>query len=85
MQQTDEQTALANTITIPEHLDPVTVLGAQDEVLRSLERSFSGIRVSVLGNKITVEGEAESVTLASDLVRTGFPSTFRAVFECANG
>ncbi len=69
MQQTDEQTASANTITIPEHLDPVTVLGAQDEVLRSLERSFSGIRVSVLGNKITVEGEAESVTLASDLVR----------------
>ena len=69
MQQTDEQTALANTITIPEHLDPVTVLGAQDEVLRSQERSFSGIRVSVLGNKITVEGEAESVTLASDLVR----------------
>lgn len=69
MQQTDEQAVTANTITIPEHLDPVTVLGAQDEVLRSLEHSFSGIRVSVLGNKITVAGEAESVTLASDLVR----------------
>lgn len=57
------------TISIPEHLDPVTVLGSQDEVLRTLERSFPGVRVSSLGNTISVEGEGESVTLAANLIR----------------
>ncbi|MDO5033960.1 MAG: PhoH family protein [Actinomycetaceae bacterium] len=57
------------TVTIPEHLDPVTVLGSQDEVLRTLERSFPGTRIMSLGNTITISGKPEDVTLASDLVK----------------
>ncbi|MDO5048896.1 MAG: PhoH family protein [Actinomycetaceae bacterium] len=56
-------------LTIPQNLDPVTVLGPQDEVLRTLENSFPGITVSALGNTLSITGEPEAVALTADLAR----------------
>ena len=54
-------------LSIPEHLDPVRVLGPEDEVLRTLEKSFPGVTVSSLGRELTISGAPEDVSLTSDL------------------
>lgn len=57
------------TLKIPEHLDPVTVLGSEDQVLRTLERSFPGTTVSALGHDLTIQGDPKNVAITADLVR----------------
>ncbi|WP_137652305.1 PhoH family protein [Bifidobacterium moukalabense] len=42
------------TITIPQQLDPVTVLGPIDEVLREVERAFPDLTIIVRGNRIAI-------------------------------
>lgn len=42
------------TITIPTRLDPVSVLGPVDEVLREVERAFPELTIIVRGNRIAV-------------------------------
>ncbi len=69
MANNDSPTTETIQLHIPEHLDPVSVLGPEDEVIRTLEKSFPGIRVSSLGREITISGDTEEVALTADLGR----------------
>ncbi|MDI9587992.1 MAG: PhoH family protein [Gleimia sp.] len=69
MANNDSPTTETIQLHIPEHLDPVSVLGPEDEVIRTLEKSFPGIRVSSLGREITISGDPEEVALTADLGR----------------
>ena len=42
------------TIAIPQQLDPVTVLGPVDEVLREVERAFPDLTIIVRGDRIAI-------------------------------
>ncbi|HAK71228.1 PhoH family protein [Bifidobacterium sp. UBA6881] len=42
------------TIAIPRQLDPVSVLGPVDEVLREVERAFPDLTIIVRGNRIAI-------------------------------
>jgi phosphate starvation-inducible PhoH-like protein len=42
------------TITIPDQLDPVAVLGPVDEVIREIERAFPSLTFVVRGNRIAI-------------------------------
>lgn len=61
--------SVTTAITIPTNLDPVTVLGPADQVLRSLEKGFPGVKVHCLGHEITITGAAGNVATVSDLVK----------------
>lgn len=61
--------SVTTTVNIPTNLDPVTVLGAADQVLTSLEKGFPGVKVHALGHEITVTGSATNVRTVADLVR----------------
>jgi phosphate starvation-inducible PhoH-like protein len=69
MANNDSPTTETIQLHIPEHLDPVSVLGPEDEVIRTLEKSFPGIQVSSLGREITISGDPEEVALTADLGR----------------
>ncbi len=56
-------------IEIPSGLDPVTVFGTSDEVLRSIERGFPDLSVGVIDRTITLTGHDENLRMACDLVR----------------
>ncbi|MSS83866.1 PhoH family protein [Actinomycetaceae bacterium WB03_NA08] len=55
-------------ITIPEGVDPVTVFGPSDQVLRAIERGFPGIEISGRGDKLAVSGDAHTVDIAAGLL-----------------
>ncbi|EEH63960.1 PhoH family protein [Gleimia coleocanis DSM 15436] len=61
--------SVSTIITIPTNLDPVTVLGSADQVLRSLEKGFPSVKVHSLGHEITITGSANNVQTVADLVR----------------
>lgn len=61
--------SVTTKVTIPTNLDPVTVLGAADQVLASLEKGFPGVQVHSLGHEITITGAATNVRTVADLVR----------------
>ena len=42
------------TITIPAELDPVSVLGPVDEVIREIERAYPEVDFTVRGNRIII-------------------------------
>lgn len=42
------------TIAIPQQLDPITVLGPVDEVLREVERAFPDLTIIVRGDRIAI-------------------------------
>jgi phosphate starvation-inducible PhoH-like protein len=55
-------------IVVPPTVNMVSLLGAGDEVLRSIERSFPKADVHVRGNEITVTGPFGEVALVERLV-----------------
>jgi phosphate starvation-inducible protein PhoH and related proteins len=55
-------------IVVPPTVDMVALLGAGDEVLRSIERSFPRADIHVRGNEITVTGPFGEVALVERLV-----------------
>lgn len=66
----DQSTDLTRVVvSIDPGVEPVSVLGTSDEVLRSLERGFPGVSVTSLGHDITISGPPETVTTVADLVR----------------
>ena len=74
------------TLTLPEDVAPVTLLGARDEVLRAIEKGFTDVDIHVRGTTVTVSGPAARVdtvvVLLSELIdvaRTGTPLTADAV------
>ncbi len=60
------------TITIPDHVDPVAVVGVSDSVLHTIEKAFAA-RITVRGNTIMLSGdslEVQSLTaLFGDLIK----------------
>lgn len=42
------------TIVIPQQLDPVSVLGPADEVIREVERAFPDLTIVVRGNRVAI-------------------------------
>ena len=77
---------VTRTLTLPEDVAPVTLLGARDEVLRAIEKSFTDVDIHVRGTAVTVSGPAARVdtvvVLLSELIdvaRTGTPLTADAV------
>jgi phosphate starvation-inducible protein PhoH and related proteins len=55
-------------IVVPPAVNMVALLGAGDEVLRAIERSFSRADIHVRGNEITVTGPFGEVALVERLV-----------------
>jgi phosphate starvation-inducible PhoH-like protein len=55
-------------IVVPPEVPMVSLLGARDEVLRAVERSFSRADIHVRGNEITVSGPHGEVALVERLI-----------------
>jgi phosphate starvation-inducible protein PhoH and related proteins len=55
-------------IVVPPDVSMVSLLGAQDEVLRTVERAFPRADVHVRGNEITISGPHGDVALVERLV-----------------
>src|SRR5258705_11719625 len=73
-------------IVVPASVPMVGLLGAGDEFLRTVERSFPGIDILARGNEITMSGPAAEVALLERLfdelvvvLRTGQPLTSDSV------
>ena len=81
-----EPADVTRTLTLPEDVAPVTLLGARDEVLRAIEKGFTDVDIHVRGTAVTVSGPAARVdtvvVLLSELIdvaRAGTPLTADAV------
>lgn len=55
-------------IVVPNEVPMVSLLGARDEILRAVERSFSRADVHVRGNEITLTGPFGEIALVERLV-----------------
>ncbi|MGC5616495.1 PhoH family protein [Georgenia sp. Z1491] len=73
-------------LTIPDHLPPMLLLGANDEVLRAVERGFPQVAIHVRGNVVTMTGPDGDVSLTErllaelvDIASAGQPLTADAV------
>ena len=83
---TTPDSTVVRTLTLPEDVAPVTLLGARDEVLRAIEKGFTDVDIHVRGTAVTISGPAARVdtvvVLLSELIdvaRTGTPLTADAV------
>ena len=77
-ESTAPDSTVVRTLTLPEDVAPVTLLGARDEVLRAIEKGFTDVDIHVRGTTVTVSGPAARVdtvvVLLSELIdvaRTG--------------
>ncbi len=57
-----------HTVTIPAEIDMVTLLGARDELLRTIERQFPKTRIHVRGNEFHIAGASAEVALVERLI-----------------
>ena len=55
-------------VTIPADMDPITVLGIADQVLRALERGFPHVRFLVTGREISLAGSQADIDVAAGLL-----------------
>jgi len=55
-------------VTIPADMDPITVLGIADQVLRALERGFPHVRFLVTGRDISLAGTQADIDVAAGLL-----------------
>jgi len=67
------------TLTLPEDVAPVTLLGARDEVLRAIEKHVRGTAVTVSGPAARVDTVVVLLSELIDVARTGTPLTADAV------
>ncbi len=56
------------TVTVPDRIPMINILGHRDEVLRALEKGLAPVDIHVLGPDITLSGEPADVELAADLI-----------------
>ena len=73
------------TISIPRQLDPVTVLGPQDQVIREIERAFPELAIVVRGNRIAILSHDTSTesqaSQAQDVIETLIQTAFSAPMD----
>ena len=55
-------------VTIPADMDPISVLGVADQVLRALERGFPHVRFLVTGREISLAGTQADIDVAAGLL-----------------
>lgn len=60
--------ASTHRVSIPVQLEPVTLLGPSDQVLRAVEKGFPHVKFLVVGRDITITGSEADVQAASSLV-----------------
>ncbi|MGB5953335.1 MAG: PhoH family protein [Ornithinimicrobium sp.] len=75
-----------HTVRIPAHTSMVALLGPGDELLRTIERSFTDVDVHVRGNEVRLSGPSADLALVErlldeliDIVDKGHPLTRDAV------
>ena len=56
------------TIIVPDHISMLALLGAHDELLRTVERAFPALDVHVRGNEITARGPQAEQDLLERLI-----------------
>ena len=74
------------TIAIPQQLDPVTVLGPVDEVLREVERAFPDLTIIVRGNRIAIMSHssksesqaAQAEQVVADIIQAAYTAPMDA-------
>ena len=83
---TAPDSTVVRTLTLPEDVAPVILLGARDEVLRAIEKGFPDVDVHVRSTTITITGEESRVDVVVlllseliDVARAGTPLTADAV------
>ncbi|MCG7426580.1 PhoH family protein [Helcobacillus massiliensis] len=57
-------------IAIPDHLNPVAVLGANDQALNVIEKILPDVDVSMRGHRITVRGPEQAIRRADAIMRS---------------
>ncbi|WP_394263531.1 PhoH family protein [Trueperella sp.] len=57
------------TVTVPDRIPMINILGHRDEVLRALEKGLDPVEIHVLGHDMTLSGPEADVALASDLMQ----------------
>jgi phosphate starvation-inducible PhoH-like protein len=67
-QSAAENPQAQTTIVVPNSQPMVALLGARDEYLRLVEKSFPDVDILARGNEITVSGPADEVALVDTLV-----------------
>ena len=75
------------TIAIPQQLDPVTVLGPVDEVLREVERAFPDLTIIVRGNRIAIMSHssksesqaAQAEQVVADIIQAAYTAPMSPV------
>ena len=85
-----DSSQIEHRIVVPTSLNMVSLLGAGDELLRTIERIFPDTNIHVRGNEVTVSGESIDVALVERLldelvtvIRTGQGLTREAVERSA--
>lgn len=63
----EEQANIVKKVTLPVGLDPVAIFGASDLVLRTIERGFPTVHVTVKDRDILLGGPKGEATLAAGL------------------
>ena len=74
------------TIAIPQQLDPVTVLGPVDEVLREVERAVPDLTIIVRGNRIAIMSHssksesqaAQAEQVVADIIQAAYTAPMDA-------
>ncbi|MDP9805611.1 phosphate starvation-inducible PhoH-like protein [Trueperella bonasi] len=56
------------TVTVPDRIPMINILGHRDEVLRALEKGLEPVNIHVLGQEVTLSGPETDVELAVDLM-----------------
>ncbi|WP_126417145.1 PhoH family protein [Trueperella bialowiezensis] len=56
------------TVSVPERIPMINILGHRDEVLRALEAGLEPVQIHVLGQDIRLSGPEADVALAADLM-----------------
>ncbi|MCH8612795.1 PhoH family protein [Arsenicicoccus dermatophilus] len=60
--------AWQHTIVIPPSVPMLSLLGPNDELLRTVERAFPQLQIHVRGNQIRLEGPSSDAAIVEDLV-----------------
>ncbi|NLW14438.1 MAG: PhoH family protein [Trueperella sp.] len=59
---------LKKTVTVPDRIPMIHILGHRDEVLRALEKGLEPVDINVLGQDISLSGPQADVELAAELM-----------------
>lgn len=73
------------TITLPPELNPVTVLGPADQVIREVERAFPDLTIIVRGNRVAILNRSKSSEMqasrAEDVINTIIQAAYSAPMD----